>query len=60
MEKGLANGWGGENSSDDATRCLDTTPQALTVESDLKWSFRLRRADGEYRWVFYKGTPRFA
>ena len=45
---------------DDRKRVASEFSSAVASRRMYESSFRLRRADGEYRWVLAKGTPRFA
>ncbi len=60
MEQEIANGWTEGIHPDDYIRCLDTYTTSFDSRKRFEMEYRLRRADGEYRWVFANGTPRFA
>ena len=45
---------------EDLRRCVDCYSAAYEQNRDFRLEYRLRRADGEYRWVLCSGTPRFA
>ena len=44
---------------DDLNRCLETYSAKFDARLDFTMAYRLRRHDGEYRWIFDSGSPRF-
>jgi two-component system, sensor histidine kinase and response regulator len=59
LEQELGNGWRDDVHPDDRQRCRESYYAAFGAREDFASEYRLRRADGEYRWVLDQGTPRF-
>jgi PAS domain S-box-containing protein len=59
MEQEKRDGWRQGVHPDDLRRCLNTYKQAFDRHEEYKIEYRLRRYDGEYRWIFEQGVPRF-
>jgi PAS domain S-box-containing protein len=59
MEQESANRWESVH-PEDLERCLATYSSSFDARRDFQTEYRLRRADGEYRWVVDYGVPRFA
>ena len=59
MEQLQGMGWTDLLHPDDSGRVASEIYSAIAVRHVFQSSFRLRRADGEYRWVLANGAPRF-
>jgi PAS domain S-box-containing protein len=60
MEQEVGNGWIEGVHPDDVQGCFDGFLPAFHVRKPFRMIYRLRRADGEYRWVIESGIPRYA
>lgn len=55
----LAEGWARALHPEDLARWLDTWLRAFDARSAFELEYRMRRHDGEYRWVLERGAPRY-
>src|SRR6266478_6397816 len=60
LEQELGNGWAEGVHREDIDHCLDVYQNSFSARESFTMECRLRRSDGEYRWVLDIGTPRFA
>ena len=59
MDQETGYGWAESVHPDDLRTCLDTYVSSLEAHRGFTIEYRLRRFDGEYRWVLSNGVPRF-
>jgi PAS domain S-box-containing protein len=60
LSQELNNGWVESIHADDRESCFARYCSAFDAREKFHLECRLRRADGEYRWVLCTGIPRFA
>jgi PAS domain S-box-containing protein len=60
MGQEVGTGWTEGVYPDDVQGCFDVFLPAFHARQPFRMEYRLRRADGEYRWVIESGIPRYA
>ena len=59
VEPEMGNGWANGVHRDDLQQCLQTYTAAFDAREPFTIQYRLRRHDGEYRWISDHGVPRY-
>jgi len=59
MEQESGNGWAEGVHPDDLRRCLKSYLESFDARQAFVLQYRLRRHDGEYRWILDNGVPRY-
>jgi PAS domain S-box-containing protein len=59
LEQEMGNGWADGVHPDDLDRCFNTYKKAFDARKPFVMQYRLRRNDGDYRWISDHGMPRY-
>jgi PAS domain S-box-containing protein len=60
LEEELGHGWANSIHPDDYDSAVETYFTSFDERQPFGMEYRVRRRDGEYRWIFDTGKPRFA
>ncbi len=60
LEQEWGVGWAEGVHFEDFQRCMDTYVDAFNARRVFEMEYRLRRADGEHRWILDRGAPRYS
>jgi PAS domain S-box-containing protein len=60
LEQELGHGWADSVHEEDRKHAIETYHTAFDARQRFEMEYRLRRYDGEYRWVLDQGAPRYA
>jgi len=59
IECELGAGWAEAIHGDDRARCLTAYARAVTAREPFSMEYRIRRHDGQYRWLLDNGVPHY-
>ena len=58
LEEELNDGWASNIHPEDLERCLDIYSSSFDDRNGFQMEYRMRRTDGQYRWLLASGVPR--
>ena len=59
LERELGNGWAEGIHPQDVTKVIQTYSDEFAARREFRIEYRLRRFDGQYRWILDAGMPRY-
>lgn len=59
LEQEIGNGWTAGIHPDDIDRCLEVFVSSFDTQQEFYMEYRLKRYDGQYRWISDKGVPNY-
>ena len=59
MSQERGDGWAQGLHPDDLQRCLAIYQSSFAARCEFELDYRIRRHDGEYRWILARGVPRY-
>jgi PAS domain S-box-containing protein len=59
LEQEIGSGWASGVHPEDFQRCMGVYLDSFVARRAFSMEYRLRRHDGEFRWVYDQGAPRF-
>jgi PAS domain S-box-containing protein len=60
MEQEIGKGWYEGIHPEDTQKFLEVYDHAYSVQQEFKIDYRLKRHDGQYRWIMNNGVPRYS